>query len=280
MTVSLWPTPRALDIDLGAGDGELWREFSLIYNTLTLPDRSLYLSYAVANADGDALRPSLVFSRARELFGLPVESLPGELLRLSAQAPALSLAALALHGGSPAAQAAAAYFRQEEPARFARLEAAAQMTRGRLSPEAVRSLYGSRLRLSASRIDKFASCRYAYFCQYGLRAKKYEPAGFQPPEIGTFMHFVLENTARAVQGLGGFAAVDNAQLRELTDVLGIFGGEDEEEGLGDDIQALIDERQAARKEKNWARADEIRDQLAAMGITLKDTPQGVQVIRN
>ena len=54
----------------------------------------------------------------------------------------------------------------------------------------------------------------------------------------------------------------------------------EEEGLGDDIQALIDERQAARKEKNWARADEIRDQLAAMGITLKDTPQGVQVIRN
>ena len=71
-----------------------------------------------------------------------------------------------------------------------------------------------------------------------------------------------------------------ARIKELTDVLGIFGGEDEEEGLGDDIQALIDERQAARKEKNWARADEIRDQLAAMGITLKDTPQGVQVIRN
>ena len=71
-----------------------------------------------------------------------------------------------------------------------------------------------------------------------------------------------------------------ARIRELTEVLGLFGGKGEEEGLGDDIQALIDERQAARKEKNWARADEIRDQLAAMGITLKDTPQGVQVIRN
>ena len=77
-----------------------------------------------------------------------------------------------------------------------------------------------------------------------------------------------------------FAEEALKRIRELTDVLGIFGGEDEEEGLGDDIQALIDERQAARKEKNWARADEIRDQLAAMGITLKDTPQGVQVIRN
>ena len=77
-----------------------------------------------------------------------------------------------------------------------------------------------------------------------------------------------------------FAKEALRRIKELTDVLGIFGGEDEEEGLGDDIQALIDERQAARKEKNWARADEIRDQLAAMGITLKDTPQGVQVIRN
>ena len=70
------------------------------------------------------------------------------------------------------------------------------------------------------------------------------------------------------------------RIDELTEVLGIFRKEGEEEGLGDDIQALIDERQAARKEKNWAKADAIRDQLAAMGITLKDTPQGVQVIRN
>ena len=77
-----------------------------------------------------------------------------------------------------------------------------------------------------------------------------------------------------------FAEEALKRIRELTEVLGLFGGEDEEEGLGDDIQALIDERQAARKEKNWARADEIRDQLATMGITLKDTPQGVQVIRN
>ena len=46
-----------------------------------------------------------------------------------------------------------------------------------------------------------------------------------------------------------------------------------------EIKALIDERQAARKEKNFARADEIRDRLKAMGITLKDTPQGVQIIR-
>ena len=49
--------------------------------------------------------------------------------------------------------------------------------------------------------------------------------------------------------------------------------------MDDDIQALVDERQEARKAKNYARADEIRDLLKERGITLKDTPQGVQIIK-
>ena len=65
---------------------------------------------------------------------------------------------------------------------------------------------------------------------------------------------------------------------KLCDILGIIT-EKEEELLDADIEALIEERQAARKAKNFARADEIRDQLKAKGITLKDTPQGVQIIR-
>ena len=207
----------ALDIDLGAGEGELWREFSLIYSCLTLPDRGLQLSYPVTGADGEALRPSLVFSRAKALFDLPVESPAADMLRLSAPGPALTLAAQALHGGGPAARAAASWFRAQAPERFRRLESAAEMSRGRLSPEAVRALYGSRLRLSASRIDKFASCRFAYFCEYGLRAKKYEPAGFTPPEIGTFMHYVLEHVARDAAGRGGFAALTDEELNALTE---------------------------------------------------------------
>ena len=44
-------------------------------------------------------------------------------------------------------------------------------------------------------------------------------------------------------------------------------------------EARVDERQEARKAKSFARADEIRDLLKAKGITLKDTPQGVQIIK-
>lgn len=69
------------------------------------------------------------------------------------------------------------------------------------------------------------------------------------------------------------------RLKTLTDVLGILTVEEEGEEIGEDIEALVAERQEARAAKNFARADEIRDQLKAMGITLKDTPQGVQIIK-
>ncbi len=70
------------------------------------------------------------------------------------------------------------------------------------------------------------------------------------------------------------------RLMELCDVLGILQGKDaEEDGVDPEVQALIDERQTARAAKDFARADEIRDKLKEMGITLKDTPQGVQIIK-
>ena len=65
------------------------------------------------------------------------------------------------------------------------------------------------------------------------------------------------------------------RLVSLTDVLGIIV-EKEEEILDADIEAMIAERQAARKERNFARADQIRDELLAKGIILEDTREGVK----
>ena len=64
-------------------------------------------------------------------------------------------------------------------------------------------------------------------------------------------------------------------IRQLCDVLGIIT-KVEKEILDSDIEALIEERQAARKAKNFARADEIRDMLAEQGIILEDTREGVK----
>lgn len=52
------------------------------------------------------------------------------------------------------------------------------------------------------------------------------------------------------------------------------------EGVDPEILALVEERTAAKKAKNFARADEIRDMLKERGMTLKDTPQGVEIIKD
>lgn len=64
-------------------------------------------------------------------------------------------------------------------------------------------------------------------------------------------------------------------IHEIGDVLGLF--EEKEEAKGDaEIEALIEKRNEARKNKDWAEADRIRDELKARNIILKDTPTGVQ----
>lgn len=76
-----------------------------------------------------------------------------------------------------------------------------------------------------------------------------------------------------------FAEKSMEILMELADVLGLLQQDKEEAPIDDEIKALVEERQEARKNKNFARADEIRDLLKERGITLKDTPQGVQIIK-
>lgn len=66
------------------------------------------------------------------------------------------------------------------------------------------------------------------------------------------------------------------QMELMDGVLGLLPPEMEEGLLDEEVDALIAERGEARKNRNWARADEIRDLLAERGIVLEDTPQGIR----
>ena len=72
-----------------------------------------------------------------------------------------------------------------------------------------------------------------------------------------------------------YAAALRKEILTLGDVMGLIL-ETKAEVLDEDIERLIEERQQARKDKNFARADEIRDELLSKGIQLKDTREGVK----
>ena len=86
---------------------------------------------------------------------------------------------------------------------------------GKVKSENIQKLYGKKLRLSASQVDRQAECKMSYFLRYGLRVKERKEATVDPAEFGTYVHSVLEDTARDVMARGGFHKVSLDETMEI-----------------------------------------------------------------
>ena len=178
---------------------KLYREMTIVYETCALPSERFYVSWAAAGPQGEERRPSFLIRKLRSLFpclhAVQEAALDGS-FRLAAPRPALELC-----GAFPAAEAALKTLPEYAPL-VERLERCATLERGSLARPTVEALYGRRVPMSASRMDKYKSCHFSYFMQYGLRAEARKSAGFQAPEYGTFVHYVLEHVFRETAAPG------------------------------------------------------------------------------
>lgn len=176
---------------------------SAVYRALASPSESLTFLCPGRAADGGECRESYLLRRVRALLPA-LRSQPGEqalrLLSLTAPGPAYELACMAAGGGGgePGAFALEQLIKDAKSAEtMTRLRRYAEGPRGPVrKPENIRALYGARTRMTASRIERAQSCRFSYFMQYGLRAKPVRAARFGAPEIGTLVHYIIENAVR------------------------------------------------------------------------------------
>ncbi len=178
-------------------EDRLCREHTIVYTACAQPSDRLYVTWP----NGGGERPSYLIGRLTALFPAcrgaePPAPAPDELRALAVRRPTLR-AALG------------------DDALIERLDRAQRTTRGRLSPAAVRQLYGRQVAMSASRMDQYGSCHFAYFLRYGLDVQARRPAGFDAPEYGTFVHFVLEHVLRAVRDGGGITAHTDEAVADL-----------------------------------------------------------------
>lgn len=188
-----------------------------VWYLLSSPSTGLYMSWCAA--DGKA--PSFLLSRVETMLPsvqiVPCEAHPTVLLSDARSAGAL----LARNDTADDLQSAfddCIVFSDDEVQSAA--EELAEKVEGKehtLSLEAVRKLYGEQLYLSASRVDKQNSCRFAYFMDYGLRAKERRQAAFDAPLFGTFVHAVLEQTAKRTMAEGGFQAVGPERIGQIAE---------------------------------------------------------------
>lgn len=192
---------RSMGVPLtgGAMDG-LKADFSEIYGAFCGAE----LSVTVSCPSG---QPSFVYRRLQEMAGGEQELKPT--LGAALADPTEAGAFFARYGAEEEAAHAGVL------AQYHQIKRCAEHSLGAISHENIGELYGKKLNLSASQIDKLADCRFHYFLRYGIRAKELKPVNVDPAEFGTYVHAVLENTARRVCDMGGFGSVSQEQILQI-----------------------------------------------------------------
>ena len=184
---------RQMGVPLTGGASEgLEIEFSEIYGVFCGAKETIHISCPTGQA-------SFVYRRLAAMAGQ--EYKPKRILGAACADTVEAAAYLGRQGDFQAAQTLGL----EKPYRS--IVQKSQHTLGRVSHESIHALYGNKLNLSASQVDKQADCRLSYFLKYGLRVKEQKPVTVDPAEFGTYVHAVLEETAREICHKGGFKKI-------------------------------------------------------------------------
>lgn len=214
-------TLKELGIEL-AGDAKskAFEEQFLVYSTLTIPCKYIKITYPVADFEGKTLRPSVITSRIKKIFPklleesdvIKTEDIEGDFEFVAAPIPTFNEMIVNLrkdYEGTETQQywkdVYKWYGHQEDWADKSEkaLEGLTYTNQvNNVEREKIKELYGDNLSFSVSRLERYAECAFAYFVQYGIKAKDRKIYELSPPDIGTFMHEVLDRFSDKVTQSG------------------------------------------------------------------------------
>ncbi len=169
----------------------------LVYSNLCCATDRLYLSYAKRNAEQEEMEPSAFFELIRSKINCkyvfePQTELDADCLPETADT-AFSAACGCFETDPYSASAIFDAIGDDNYAlRAEKIKNAAEQKVFSISPRTAEKLYGTNMRISPSSIDVYHSCKFRYFCRYGLRAQKLQPAVFDQMQRGTMIHYILQ----------------------------------------------------------------------------------------
>lgn len=188
----------------------------LVYRTLTAAGMYLRISWPISDSEGKTMRPSAIISRIHKLFPqcteisniLPAATLSEELELVAAKKPAFRQMVTALREKSDGKSILSVWpkvykwFLSDEKwkknCENVRLAFQYKNLAKKIDAEKIKALYGEPVQSSVSRLEKYTACPFAFYVQYGLGAKERKIYRLSPPDIGTFMHAVIERFSQIV----------------------------------------------------------------------------------
>lgn len=164
----------------------------LVYCNLCCADEAVYISYCRQNIVGEEKEPAVFLQSVMSELKTKCVYEPSQNLPETADA-ALSEYCRSLQSDTDfAATVYAAVKQAEENQRFDQINSKISKEKGEVSPETSQKLFGNKIFMSATRFDTFNRCRFSFFCRYGLKVQKLQPAQFDVMQRGTIVHYVLE----------------------------------------------------------------------------------------
>ncbi len=187
----------------------------LIYRTLTTPELFLRLSYPLGDLEGKGLRPSTIISRFKKIFPhSPKRSdlYTGEsfdINSISAKIPSFNQLTYHFRKGfhkgwveDPWLDLFAWYSHQEDwqqKLKGLSYGLSYQNIPSPITASKAKKLYGFPMYTSVSKIEKYSSCPFSYFIQYGLKARERKVFKMGAPDIGNFLHVALEAFSKSLE---------------------------------------------------------------------------------
>jgi len=201
-TTRLYLRSQEIKLDLTQEEQQFQEQF-LVYQTYFSPSEKLLLTYIKK----DDLQPSEYVDRIIRLMpwtvGSPIVGKSLYLLKNDQDART----SLALRG----------LFEQKKIRLYENGGKISAYPTEMLKPSLVTELYGDPLRMSPSKIEKFHTCKFAFFMQYGLGVRDFRQASFSYAEAGEFIHFVFEKLGRYALSRGGFPGMTEEEVLQKTD---------------------------------------------------------------
>lgn len=192
---------------------KVFEEQFLLYTVLTISSDFLMISYPMADFEGKSLRPSIVISRIKKILPKLVEesdlydlsSYKDKLNKVISPIPTFNELILAMRKNCDE-ENVEEYWRevykwykdsQEYENKVKNIFKGLDYSnlKNHVNKNNLRELYANedgKLMFSVSRLEKYAECPFSYFVQYGLKAKNRKIYEFTPPDLGSFVHDILD----------------------------------------------------------------------------------------
>lgn len=196
-----------LELAPGARD-RAFEEQYLVYTTFTRTTRYLRISYPIADNEGRALRPSIIIYRLRKIYKNLKEysNITGEdedLNSINTPVPTFNELVRQFRKSADGVKMDSLwkdvynwYAGQDDWKDKCSKALSGLYYTNQLRPvdySKLRELYGKQLRFSVSRLEKYAQCPFSYFMQYGLKARERKVYELSSPDLGSFIHSVLDS---------------------------------------------------------------------------------------